>query len=529
MGRYVNPSNKSLIADMNDEIYIDKSLLLSELNKVYDGRQRFVCVSRPRRFGKTMAGNLISSFYSKGCDSRKIFEDLKISQTPNWDKHINKANVIKIDLGAELSLTDNKNEVVKGIERRTTAEMRNEFPSAGIKDDDKLAIAIWKAYVDSGEKETFVIIIDEYDAIVRAKARKELIEEYIDFLNGLFKNSGIAESISLAYITGILPIVSDVFQSKLNNFDQYTMLDSQPLSPFFGFTSEETCALCAKHGMDFEEFRKWYDGYTLTPDIEIYNPRSVGKAIKSQALSDYWNKTGSYDSISEYVGLNFDGTKDSVAVMLGGGEVTVNVSSFLNTMDAFRNRDDVFTYLIHLGYLAYNANQKTCKIPNCEIRMEWVNALSNTPNYSRIVKLVTDSRHLLERTLAGDADAVAQALATAHEQATNPLTYNDESSFQSAIGLAYFYATTEYTIVKEMPAGKGYADVVFIPTRQSRPAIIIELKVDKTADSALKQIEEKRYPNALSGHYGEVILVGISYSKESKKHKCVIKRGLIPQ
>ncbi len=305
------------------------------------------------------------------------------------------------------------------------------------------------------------------------------------------------------------------------------MLDSQPLSPFFGFTSEETCALCAKHGMNFEEFRKWYDGYTLTPDIEIYNPRSVGKAIKSQALSDYWNKTGSYDSISEYVGLNFDGTKDSVAVMLGGGEVTVNVSSFLNTMDAFRNRDDVFTYLIHLGYLAYNANQKTCKIPNCEIRMEWVNALSNTPNYSRIVKLVTDSRHLLERTLAGDADAVAQALATAHEQATNPLTYNDESSFQSAIGLAYFYATTEYTIVKEMLAGKGYADVVFIPTRKSRPAIIIELKVDKAADSALKQIEEKRYPNVLSGHYSEVILVGISYSKESKEHKCVIKKASI--
>jgi len=381
-----------------------------------------------------------------------------------------------------------------------------------------------EVYAKVGEQ--FVIIIDEYDVLVREQAPQQLFSDYLDFLNALFKNGTVAPAIALAYLTGILPIVRDKIQSKLNLFKEYSMTNARKLAEFIGFTAQETEALCIEHGMDYEECRRWYDGYSLNGVNEIFSPRSVVSAIEDHRFGSYWTQTGSFEALKNYILLNFKGIKDDVVKMIGGGKVDVEVVSYLNTMTDFHCKDDVFTYLIHLGYLAYDMDNEQCYIPNEEIRRQWVISVRQEEDYAPVMEMINASKQLLEDTISGDAEAVATALDKAHIRATNPLTYNSESSFQSAIGLAYFYANTKYTVIKELPTGKGYADLALIPYIPDIPAMIIELKNGKTAEGALKQIKERRYDDILEHYRGDMLLVGVNYDPDTKEHSCVIERYL---
>ncbi|MCQ2314451.1 MAG: ATP-binding protein [Bacteroidales bacterium] len=519
MGIYLNPNNVLLRQDRNADIFIDKSLIISELNKLINSRDKFLCVSRPRRFGKSMAGNMISAYYSKGCDSRELFKDLKIAQHPSFEKYLNKLNVVKFDLNG--FYMNYGNEFLQVMQEKIMRDFAREYPDVDFSHCRNFGDCMIEVYAAMGE--TFVIIIDEYDVLIREEAPQSLFKDYLAFLNALFKNADLSPAISLAYLTGILPIVRDKIQSKLNLFTEYSMTDAGRLTEFVGFTAEETKGLCEQYGMDYDECRRWYDGYDMGNIKEIFSPRSVVSAMERKRFGSYWTQTGSYEALKLYILMNFDGMRDDVVTMIGGGKVDVNVYKYLNTMTDFHSKDDVFTYLIHLGYLAYDSETKQCYIPNSEIREQWVISVEYEADYKPIIKLINDSKQLLEATINKDAAAVASALTESHMRATNPLTYNNEASFQSAIGLAYFYANLKYTVIKELPTGKGYADLALIPYVPNIPAMIIELKNNKSAESAINQIKEKKYDDLLEHYRGRMLFVGINYDEKTKEHECVIE------
>lgn len=523
MGLYLNPNAAYFEEIVSSDLYVDKTLLLEKLNGLLGTSEKFVCVSRPRRFGKTIAGSMLVAYYSKGCDSRKLFSSFKIAKSADFEKYLNKYNVIHIDVNAFYNSISDRSKIISEITRAVNKELAKAFPSVSIDAGDSLANSLLAVYGALGEK--FIIILDEYDVLVREKVDEKTFDDYLRFLNSLFKNATLKPAIALGYLTGILPIVRDKIQSKLNEFTEYSMIDARDFSEFVGFTENEVKSLCVRYDMNFAECQRWYNGYLMEDGSKIYSPKSVVTAMKKRKFGDYWTQTSSYEALKIYILMNFAGIKDDVVTMLGGGHVGVNVLKYVNTISDFHSKDDVFTYLIHLGYLAYDENAKRCFIPNDEVRTEWVNCVEDESDYSAIVSLINDSRELLRRTIQMDGDYVSAALDKAHAKATNPLTYNNEASFQSAIGLAYFYATADYTILKELPTGKGHADVVFIPRvpDKERPALIVELKVNDTTGTALNQIKNQQYYEALEQYKENLLFVGISYDKKTKQHECRIE------
>ena len=520
MGIYVNPGNENFKETLSGKIYVDKTMMISVLNEFMQTGEKYICISRPRRFGKTIAGNMISAYYSRGCNSKELFAPYKIANDESFLRNLNKYNVIKLDINSEYRNVIDKDNLIIRLTQNIRAEMQKQYSEINFDESDSIADCILKVFVRTSIP--FVIILDEYDVLVRENVSDSLFAQYLDLLNGLFKSDTLRPAIALAYLTGILPIVRDKVQSKLNNFDEYTMLDAGELSEFVGFTSDETKALCDKYGVDFEECRRWYDGYRQH-GFEIYNPESVVKSIRKKDFSNYWSKTSSYEVISDRIRQNFEGTKEDVVQMLSGESVDVNVTRYLNTMTSFGTRGDLFTYLIHLGYLAYNRQEKTCYIPNKEVRQEWFNAIETDAEYSVTNKIIQSSKSLLTETLQKNSDAVAKALDISHIHVTSNRSYNNEDALQSAIYLAYIYALNKYTVIKEMTTGKGFADVVFIPFEKNLPAIIIELKRNGSAESALKQIKEKQYFDSLNAYSGNLLFVGINYDENSKTHTCNIE------
>ena len=520
MGIYLNPGNEMFRRAASAEIYVDKSMLLKVTNRLIDADNNLICMSRPRRFGKTMAQNMIAAYYSKGCDSRELFGNLKIFRDPDFEKFRNKYNVIQIDLNSEYQSIEKKDEILKTLTAAIRDELRVEFSGEDLTNEDSLARCIQKIYASTGD--TFIILIDEYDVLVREQVPQKLFDEYLSFLNGLFKSNTLRPAISMAYLTGILPVVRDKIQSKLNNFDEYTILSAGRFAEFMGFTGEEVRNLCEEYIMDFDECRNWYDGYVVN-GVEIYSPESVIKAMKNGSCEGYWSKTSSYQVITDRLEQNFEGAKDDIIKMLAGEDIDVNVTSYLNTMNEFATKDDMFTYLIHLGYLAYNRTENTCRIPNREVRQEWFNAIAVSHDYKVTDEIIKSSKELLKKTLQGDGDAVAKALDVSHIHVASNRSYNNEDVFQSAIYLAFIYALNEYDVRKEMTVGKGFADVVYIPINKKLPAMVIELKHNKSSESALQQIKDKKYFDSMERYTGQVLLVGINYDENTKEHTCQIE------
>lgn len=521
MGIYLNPKNTNFSETVSRSIYIDKTMMLSVLNEIMRTGNKFVCVSRPRRFGKTIAGNMISAYFSKGCDSRDLFAPFKIASDPSFESNLNKFNVIKIDVNGEFQIARKKEDCLNELTEKILLEMQKEFPDVQIRLDRSLAEAILAVYEKTEER--FVLIFDEYDSPVREKIPSDVFEEYLRFLNGLFKNDTLRPAIALAYLTGILPVVRDRVQSKLNTFWEYTILDAGVLSEFIGFTDSEVRSLCDKYGMDFGECKRWYDGYQQH-GFEIYNPESVVCAVQNKKISNYWGKTSTYAVIDDFISMNFDGTKDDVIKMVSGESVDVKTAFFLNTMDNFRDKNDVFTYLIHVGYLAYDDETKTCRIPNNEIREEWKQAVAVCSEYSVTNKIIESSKEAFGELLKGNAEAVAKALDVSHIHVTSNRSYNNEDALQSAIYLAFIYALNKYTVVREMTTGKGFADVVYIPVSSRDSAIIIELKRNGSSESAINQIREKKYFESLKHYSGDLLFVGINYDEADKLHTCSIEK-----
>lgn len=528
MGTYLNPGNQNFREFVDTGRYVDKTMLIDLTNsRLSDPTFKFVCVSRPRRFGKSIASDMLAAYYSKGADSKDLFAPYKIAGTANFEKNLNKFNVVYIDLNVMyskwLELTEDKKPqfVVHLVNQRVCAEFAGEFPGIDFGDCYTLADCILRAFSQKGE--TFIIIIDEYDVLLREQVSEKELEIYRAFLNSLFKSKDLKAAIPLAYLTGILPIMKDKVQSKLNTFRPYSMLYAGEFSEFVGFTSEEVESLCKKYGCDYDLCRSWYDGYRLE-EFEVYNPEAVMEAVMTKDFRSYWSGTSTYAVVAEKISMNFGGIKEDVISMLAGKRVSLNAEMYDNTMSGFHSRDDVFAFLIHLGYLAYDEEERECYIPNREIHQEWQKAIRNNSDYEVTNRIIQDSKKLLEATVSGDEESVAIALDCSHTHVTSNRSYNNEYCLQSAIYLAYIHALNGYTIVKEVAAGKGFADIAYIPFDKSKPAIIVELKHNKSAGTALAQIQEKRYFESLRNWHGDLLFVGINYDEDTKKHECKIER-----
>ncbi|MDE5570454.1 MAG: ATP-binding protein, partial [Prevotella sp.] len=326
-----------------------------------------------------------------------------------------------------------------------------------------------------------------------------------------------------AYLTGILPIKKYNTESALNNFMEYSMLNPGQLSGYYGFTKEEVLVLCQKHDMDFSEMEKWYDGYKIGNKPSVFNPNSVMQAIWNRKCRSYWASTGAYDVVASYVQMNFEGLKDAIINMLGGGSCKIDPTSFQNTMSIIKSKNDVLTLLVHLGYLAYDGDKSECYIPNQEVGGEMVNDIKDT-NWHHVIESVNESQTILQAVLDKDEQTVAHCVDKAHDENTSILSYNNENSLACVLSLASYDAKNDYTFHRELPTGKGFADIVLIPRKNNlQPAILLELKYNKSADAAIEQIHRKQYQSKVLQAHEEVILVGINYDRESKRHECRIE------
>lgn len=520
MGVYLNPGNSQFCIAVNSEIYIDKTELIHLTNKVIDTEQRFVCISRPRRFGKSMAANMLVAYYGKGCDSAPVFDRFKISKDKAYRKYLNQYNVIAFNIQTFLSMASTVDDMMEMLQEDVLEELREQYPNIVPDKVRILSRALDKIYARTGDK--FIFVIDEWDCILREQKNNVAEQKsYLDFIRNLLKDKAY---VGLAYMTGILPIKKYGTHSALNMFWEYSMTKPDQFAEYVGFTEEEVKVQCERYNMDFEEMQDWYDGYSFKKASHIYNPRSVVGALLDKDFGSYWTRTETYEALKVYIELNFDGLRDAIIEMLAGTRVHINTEKFQNDMTTFHTKDDVLTLLVHLGYLAFNSEKSEVYIPNQEIQGEFCNAIEGK-YWSDVVKLIDKSEELLRMTWDMNAVRVAELIDEVHTDNTSILTYNDENSLACVISLAYFNAARYYTKVRELPTGRGFADIVFIPKRKNeRPAMIVELKYDKSAAGAISQIKDRKYVKALEEYQGNLLLVGINYNKRTKKHECIIER-----
>ena len=522
MGIYLNPGNDGFKRAVRSEIYVDKSALITYTNNVLDTEKAFVCVSRPRRFGKSMAANMLCAYYSKGCSSKELFQDLEISQDDFFEINLNQYDVILLNIPQLLRRVKNPEELPACIEEKVIAEIREAYPVFVDSSEKSLPDALTSVYKKASVTGNgFVFIIDEWDCLFREeKENKKAQRNYLDFLRDLFKDRTY---VKLAYMTGILPIKKYGTHSALNIFDEFSMTNPKRLAKYVGFTEEEVRALCQEYEMDFEEAKRWYDGYCFRRINHIYNPKSIVDAMLEETFQSYWTGTETYEALRVYIDMNFDGLKDAIVAMLGGISCKIDTGIFQNDMMSFQGRDDVLTLLIHLGYLAYNEAKQEVLIPNEEVRSEFLRAVRQS-NWHEVTDAVERSEELLEATLNCDAKAVAEGIDLVQMEHTSILSYHNENSLSCVITLAYYSAKKDYTLIREFPTGKGFADIVFLPHRNSdKPALIVELKWNQSAEGAIKQIKKQQYVQALKEYKGNLLLVAVNYDKKTKRHECVIE------
>ncbi len=520
MGTYLNPGNAGF-QTIRNSLYVDKSGLISCINDTIGTVDKLTCVSRPRRFGKSFAAKMLSAYYDRSCDSRNLFLDLEISKDPSFEKHLNKYEVLYLDLIWFISNAPDISQTISCLHEKVISELKDTFPN--VKPADVLPEMLEYIHKQTGLQ--FIVIIDEWDALFReAKENTDLQKEYIRLLRGLFKSSQTDKMIAAAYMTGILPIKKYGTQSAMTDFREYTMLQPGPLARYSGFTEQEVQALCSQFHMDFTEARKWYDGYTLGRLTSVYNPNSIIRAMKLQEYDSYWTQTETYESLRIYIDMNEDGLKEALIQMLGGSSFPIDTGTFQNDMTSISSKDDIFTLLVHLGYLAYDSRTESVFIPNEEIRREFIRSVK-FGKHTEIARMIRASDQLLWDTFSLNCEAVAAAIEQAHSVGTTPLLYNNEQALRSVIRFAYISCMNEYTEIQELPSGHGFADIVYLPNRHSdKPALVIELKWNKTAAGAIRQIRERRYPQVLEKFTHDILLVGINYDAETKKHTCQIER-----
>ena len=528
MGIYVNPG-KTGFEQMRKSTYVDKTGLIALINQTIETDRKLTCISRPRRFGKSYAAQMLCAYYDASCNSHDLFDDMEIAKAPDYETHINQYNVIRLDITGFLSAVSVKGQpieqVITDILFAIEHELKELYPELSGTED--LLKCMKKCVEITGRK--FIFVIDEWDAIIReAKDKEQIQKHYLNLLRSWFKNANYtADIIAAAYMTGILPIKKDGSQSAISEFKEYSVLDAGAFARYTGFLESEVQKLCQDNDMDFAKMKQWYDGYSFEDIHSVYNPYSVMSAIQQRKFKSYWKKTSAAESLLTYIDMNEDGLQKDITDLISGKRIEVDTNSFENDFSTFRDKNDVLTLLIHLGYLSYEEEDNGCglaRIPNEEVRKEFEGMLRKG-THPELIRIVQTSDRLLKDTIAGNEVAVADAIAKVRDTNYAPTFYNSEQALRYAIKMAYISSVDQYIKIEELPSGHGIADVVFLPKRYSHlPAMLVELKWDKTAESALTQIQEGNYPALLQGYGGELLLVAINYDDKTKEHTCKIKK-----
>ena len=538
MPRFLNKNNEKFARFSKTKYFVDKTAFLNKLLEK-DDNEKFICNSRPRRFGKSVTADMLVAYFSKGADSRELFAPLKCIKDDIFLQNMNQYNTIFVDIQAQYieaaAIPMNPNQY---IQENVISELQKEYPDI-ISNNMPLMAALSTIYYETGSQ--FVIIFDEWDYPIR-----ELEEDspdraiYIDFLRGLFKNSDAKDYIRLAYLTGILPIIRAKGQSAVNNFHEYTMVKAKDFAPYIGFTEEETRSLCEKYQVDFQKVKEWYNGYNLN-GTAMYNPLSVVEAVANHDFDQHWTETGTYSDIRELININMDGVLDSILLMLSGEKIPLNIHGCKNDMHTFANKDQVITTLVHLGYVAYDSQTKEAYIPNKEVQKVFEDyaayeytaddyAVNDQGAYGypdRFTKFTGYSQEVLHSITHKNAERVAELLQIMHNEFVSSIRYHDENSLCCVIMIAMLASLKTYhKAIREFPCGKGFADLVYLPLQKNsdKPAILMELKWNKSAETAITQIKERQYPKSLEDYAGEILLVGIDYQKETKEHTCIIEQ-----
>ena len=518
---YVNVDNHLFKRVRNSE-YVDKSELIALTNKVIDTEDQYICVTRPRRFGKSVTVKMLNAYYSKGCDSKALFSDLKIASSPDFESHLNQHDVIYLDMTEFADNKDNGNKYLENLNTNVVSELKDTYRDFFDKDKSYSLPEAIRCL-----KKRFIFIIDEWDFVFREYPNNSTLQEnYIDLLRALFKGAG-ERFVNLAYITGILPIARYNTQSALNNFSEYTMLNPGPFSQYYGFTENEVKTLCEKYKLDFETTKFWYDGYKVGV-YDLYNPNSIIELAKHGVYKSYWSATAAYDLVKEAINLNFEGLKDDIIKLCSGTSIRIyDIESFNTAEKNFPNKDSIYVYLVHLGYLGYNDEDSTIYVPNEETRRELLHSVRDNhwPQYESALKL---SDQVVVATENKDTETIANLLAKVHEDKVPVLEYNSESALRYVVLMSYLAAEKDYlATLNEFPTGKGFADIVYLPKKVSKngkPALIIELKKDASAKVALEQIKERDYVSRVKEYTDNILLIGINYDSKSKQHSCIIEK-----
>jgi len=528
MGIYINPGNSGF-AEINDADYLDKTMLIELINQTVEKKNKLTCISRPRRFGKSYAARMLAAYYDCSCDSHELFDDKKIAAVKDYEKYLNQYNVIYLEITSFISAARRQGVSLREVPNRVVEAVQDELVLEGFDVISGKPLTDSLAHIaETEDGKKFIFIIDEWDAVIREAKDDEIAQKrYLDLLREWFKNSTFTpKAVAAAYMTGILPIKKDGSQSAISDFKEYSMIKPRKYGEFVGFTEEEVVCLCADKDVDFDTMKRWYDGYTFKDVGSVYNPNSVMQALENDDFDSYWTETSAAEGLLDYISRDYNGLTKTVAELVGGVDVKVNTTGFANDLTTFKGKDDVLTLMIHLGYLAYNSVNKTVRIPNEEIKQEFQRSIHEV-RHAATRKRLEESERLFAETIQKNEEAVAARIEKVHTEETVAIHYNTEDSLRSVIKLAFYTYRDHYLQFEELPAGEGYADIVYIPRPDSDwPALVIELKWKKAVDGAIDQILKKKYPSVLE-HFGRrILLVGITYDKEAKagekKHICKI-------
>ena len=518
--------------------FVDKTLMLRELFPYVSAGNRHICITRPRRFGKTIMANMISSFFQKASDSSDVFDSLTISQVDDYRRYKNQYNVIRIDFSKMPRNCDSYTQYIERIEALLIEDVKEAFPQVKINEADAVGDILESVFVQCGEK--FIFVLDEWDFIFHRDFINEIDKEkYVAFLSNLLKDRPY---VVLSYMTGILPIAKYSSGSELNMFAEFTMVNSPMFGEYFGFTDDEVDDLYRRYIVECDRqhkeksvtrkgLRDWYNGYYTKSGERVYNPRSVVFALQFNNLANYWTSSGPYDEIYYYIRNNISDVRDDLALMISGESVTAKIQEYAATSMNLSTRDEIYSAMVVYGFLSY-LNGKVC-IPNRELMEKFDELLVKNESLGYVYRLAKESEKMLKATLAGDRLTMERILEFAHNTEVPLLSYNHETELSAIVNLVYLAARDSYRVEREDKAGTGYVDFIFYPYDTTADCIILELKVDHTPDEAIAQIIDKKYAlkfmPKLAGqkiYTGRILAVGIGYWKESKKHSCKVEEIL---
>lgn len=537
MGMYLNSISPYYLykSEFSRPYFVDKSEVLKELIPFVFQGNSYICVTRPRRFGKTVMANMIGAFFGKGEDASEIFDNLKISQEENYRNHLNQHNVIYIDFSVVDDECTSYKEYIEAIKETLKSDLHLAYPDVAFREKSSVREDLTRIFTE--KKERFLFVLDEWDAVFHMPFIKEEDKlSYLLFLKGLLKDKPY---VSLAYMTGILPIAKYSSGSELNMFIEYTMGTEAKFGDDFGFSDAEVDMLyqrflknCEEKGetpaVTREGLRYWYDGYYTKSGEKMYNPRSVAASLSNNNLGSYWTSSGPYDEIFYYVEHNVADVRKDLALMVAGEGVTSKIQEYAATSMNLSTREEILSAMVVYGFLSYYKGK--VYIPNKELMDKFDEMLRKEPSLGYVYQLAKESERMLQATLHGDTETMEEILAFAHNTETPLLSYNNETELSAIVNLVYLSARDRYRVEREDKAGTGFVDFIFYPEEKGDTGIILELKIDHTPEEAIKQIRDKQYVLRFKGKLGEkpkvtgrILAVGISYDRKTKEHHCKVE------